>query len=85
MAKNVREIVVGWLMEHKYDGLFAGNEDCACEISDLMPCDGDMYWVCGCEPGYKLPCDGECDQAGYEHFHIGAKDARAERSESDGL
>ena len=52
---NVREIVKQHLVEHGYDGLF--NEECGCELTDLMPC--DELSVAKCEPGYKRCADPE--------------------------
>ena len=63
MNPTVKEIVLKYLQENGYDGLFT--EDCGCELSDLMPCSYDCLEYC--EAGYKQPCDcGEgCD------WHIG--------------
>ena len=49
---DVREIVKIWLKNNGYDGLFDEFE-CACEISDLMPCDEPHP---DCKPGYKVIC-----------------------------
>jgi len=48
---TVKEIVAEWLKCHGFDGLFSEGGECACELSDLMPCDSE-----GCEKcvaGYK--------------------------------
>ena len=50
---NIREIVSEWLKEHGYDGLYSQDE-CACALSDLMPC-GEVFPE-DCEPGYKVDC-----------------------------
>ena len=62
---NVREIVKQYLVECDYDGLF--NEECGCELTDLMPCD-DMA-IPECEPGYKYRADPD---TGWD-FVIGPK------------
>lgn len=62
MAENVKEIMERWLRVRDYDGLFNGDADCACLVSDLRPCDGD---ISACVPGYKAPCD-----CGEHNFHI---------------
>jgi len=51
---TLAEIIEKWLLENKYDGLFNAEDECACEIGDLMPCIGPQI---DCEPGYKGPCD----------------------------
>lgn len=65
---DVKEIVERYLVGNKFDGLWSYNNECACLIGDLMPC--DEYNTEDCEPGYKKPCDGQsydcpCD------FHVG--------------
>ena len=75
MMPEVRDIVEEYLTKHVMDGLYSSLSGCACEKSDLMPCDRDSS---GCQPGYKVPCpkDGECecdyDSAG-ESWHIQAE------------
>ena len=51
---DVRQIVIKYLKENGFDGLYA--EGCGCEISDLMPCDMPCE---DCKPGYKSSCDPE--------------------------
>jgi hypothetical protein len=63
---NVSEIISGYLKANGYDGLMSEN-DCACELSDLMPCGEDCST---CEPGYKIPCPESC---GEHDFHITTK------------
>ena len=49
---TVRVIVASWLEVHGFDGLF--NEDeCACDLSELMPCGSNPD---GCTAGYKAAC-----------------------------
>lgn len=62
---NVKKIVKEYLEKNGYDGLYSV-DDCACEVSDLMPCE-EMGW--DCTAGYKFPCD-----CGEHDFHIGEKD-----------
>jgi len=46
---NVNEIIESWLKKRGYDGLCYPEEECGCQIGDLMPCDS----YCGeCQPGY---------------------------------
>ena len=51
---TVREIVEKYLKENKFDGLFNGEGQCACELSDLIPCGNDDIMTCQC--GYKHYC-----------------------------
>ncbi len=46
---NVKGIVVAYLKENGFDGLFVCSE-CACLLDDLVPCCGSMA---DCQPGYK--------------------------------
>jgi hypothetical protein len=50
---NVREILVGWLKEHGYDGIFSPDGGCSCSVDDMPLCDLAMD---GCRPGYKVKC-----------------------------
>jgi len=57
---TVKQIIEKWLKANNYTGLF--NEDCGCELDDLMPCAG---WDSGldlCRAGYKHLCDGGCEE-----------------------
>lgn len=56
---NVQEIVIQYLRQNGFDGLYYPGE-CGCEINDLAPC-GEMTGQC--EPGVKKSCTcGEgCD------------------------
>jgi hypothetical protein len=46
---NAIEILESWLKERGYDGLCYPEEECGCQIGDLMPCSS----YCGhCQPGY---------------------------------
>ena len=49
--KYVEDIVLEWLKENGYDGLYNPGK-CACEISDLFPCGGQDCYL-ECMPGYK--------------------------------
>ena len=64
---KVKEIVKQWLTEKGYEGLC--DEDCGCEIKDLMPCDAPRI---DCIAGYKVPCPGEedCEAGGGCPWHI---------------
>jgi len=50
-ANNVRGIVLVWLQQHEYDGLYCGA--CGCENDDLMPC--GQGCALHCQPGYRTP------------------------------
>ncbi len=59
---TAEKILVGWLKNNHYDGLFNDDLDCACERTYLAPCEGIQR---GCRPGYKTTC--EC---GDHDWHI---------------
>ena len=65
---NIRQIVERWLRSNKYDGL--GDDECGCEVDDLMPCDNPNIFTCA--PGYKVPCPGpeDCPADGDCPWHI---------------
>ncbi len=55
---SVRDIIAEWLKAHGYGGLT--NDECGCDISDLMPCDEDCSY---CAPAYRHPCQSsDCDE-----------------------
>ena len=57
---TVKTIVIKYLADGCFDGLYNENVGCACKVDDLMPCSdvGD-----GCCPGVliDMPTDGEHD------------------------
>ncbi|HDY90020.1 MAG TPA: hypothetical protein ENH82_18105 [bacterium] len=64
---NIREIVTEWLKNNGYDGLV--NDDCGCNVSDLMLCDEPSI---NCEAGHQRYCNGckiECEDR--EEYEIG--------------
>ena len=63
---TVKEIVIEYLNEHGYDGLFCEGQ-CSCRKDDLIACDGNFS---ECEPGYEVPCDGNCEFGGKCEYHI---------------
>ncbi len=71
MGLTVAEIVVMYLKENGYEGLYNIDADCGCELGDLMPC---CEAADDCHAGYKGPCN-----CGDHDFHIG--DSRPGRSE----
>lgn len=69
---DVKDIIIKFLEENGYDGLFNSDGECACEISDLIPC----CEACDqCEPGYKWPSNEEYD------FRIGREKYSGEDNE----
>lgn len=66
---NCKQIVLQYLKDNNYDGLFNLDGECACDLNDLMPC-GDCS--VDCMAGYKTPC--EC---GDHDWHIGEQKAEA--------
>jgi len=68
---NVKDMVVAYLKEHGYDGLFNDAGECACKLDDPMPC-GDGF--AECEAGYLNACTPEtCALDGDCAWHIGSK------------
>lgn len=67
---DIRDICIKYLEKNGYDGLCSG--DCACLISDLMPCGEPNV---NCDPGYKIPCPGpeSCPNDGDCPWHITTK------------
>lgn len=61
---TTKEMVSSFLTDNGYDGLVSDVGECACLLSDLMPCGEPEP---DCEAGYRWPCD--CGE-GCE-FHIG--------------
>jgi len=45
---NVKHIILEWLIEHEYDGLYT--KDCGCALNDLIPCEESCI---NCKAGYK--------------------------------
>jgi len=68
---TVKEIIENYLVCHGFTGLVAERRECACEITDLAPCDNEFPG--DCEPGYKVSCTEDCDhEPGYEpgNWHV---------------
>ena len=55
---NVKEIVVKYLKENGYEGLFEPGE-CACLVDDLMPCEASSLLYC--LPGILYPAEPESE------------------------
>ena len=74
MAKfiDVNWILCHWLKSNGYDGLSNGEIGCACDLDDLIPCEGAQP---SCEAGYKVPCDCSDPESGWEEHdcHIVSK------------
>lgn len=69
----VKEMVHKWLDERHYDGLFNVDGDCACGLTELIPCEQDCS---ECQSGYKYPCPDDC---GDHEFHISAEKPKKRR------
>ena len=70
--KTVFEIVKGYLIENKYDGLYNDlcGDECGCGIDDLMPCDYDC--ISKCTPAYKHECEKcEVEECEYRDDNFG--------------
>lgn len=86
---TVRQIVVEWLKEHGYDGLY--NYECGCSIDNLMLCNEVDVRVC--QAGYRVFCvkcwrlnTSDCPQEGWpcEHCIMPNRPGDATGKESDG-
>ena len=78
---DVKGIIEGHLRINGYDGLFNEGE-CACELSDLMPCCAGIESIRDCHPGYKSPCDGNCEYGYGCSWHIGRDKPAPVKSEA---
>jgi hypothetical protein len=69
VTPTVAAMVGSYLLKHGYDGLLEDHNECACDLSDLMPC--DEADVGSCQAGWKIPCDPErCGLDGDCDWHI---------------
>jgi len=65
---NAKEILKAWLTERGYDGLWNSEQECACLLGDLAPCESDPG---NCEPGYKVTCvHPRCDFCRESGWHM---------------
>ena len=64
---SIKAIVEEYIRIHKFDGLWNGDIECACEASRLFPCDEPDHEHC--KVGYKIDCD-----CGEHDWHIGKKE-----------
>ena len=62
---DVKQVILDYLADNGFDGLFSPDYDCACDPSDLAPCEFNCL---SCQPGYRVPCD-----CGDHDFHIQAE------------
>ena len=69
--KNCLKIIKEYLKANGFDGLQSYDEDCGCELSDLIPCDNDFSM---CIPGYKVipPENLDCE---FDFFICDNKDS----------
>ena len=51
---KARDLLSKSLGDQGFDGLFNGDGECGCEISDLAPC--ECLNLDECEPGHRTPC-----------------------------
>jgi len=58
---TVRDIIEKYLKENKYDGLFNSDNECSCNLSDLIPCGCNDDFM-ECEPG----CFQDCKECQYK-------------------
>lgn len=63
---DLQKIVEQWLKANGYDGLYHFNDECACILKDLMPCNEPGI---DCTAGYKCTCQA----TDYFRFMIGRK------------
>ena len=64
MKPNIAQMVATWLLQNSYDCLVNHEEGCACERTDLFPCEEPLPT---CHPGYRIHCVGmECTNCGAE-------------------
>ena len=57
--KTAKEILIEWLNQNGYDGLYG--DECGCFIDDLIPC-GDAFM--NCRAGVKIKAYGTIDSCG---------------------
>lgn len=56
---DTKDIIIKYLNENGFDGLFNFDAPCGCLATDLAPC-GNLS--SDCKPGYKIICKPEdCD------------------------
>jgi len=71
---TVVEMVLKYLEENGYDGIYCSDVPCGCEKSNLNVCESSMAT---CRAGYKVNYKAEdkcgCDGEGEDHWHIGPK------------
>lgn len=59
---NVVKMVTSYLLANGYDGLVSPNSDCACLVSDLVPCGGECSDCCA---GHRVAIQpGTCEEHG---------------------
>jgi len=54
---TAKEIIIKYLTDNGYDGLYNNDDDCGCGIDDLLPCGASPD---DCKPAYKCKCDLHC-------------------------
>ena len=69
---TVREVLVQYMKEHGYDGLYHSEGECACLMD--FPCEVWSGIPLDCELGYKVECDQSCEETPTELNFCVAKD-----------
>ena len=80
---TVREIVVGYLRVHGFDGLCSSEEECSCTLDDLMPCGGELCE--DCLPAYKIPADPKTTDSGFDYVLSIKKGGNHENTKAGGI
>jgi len=70
---DVKDIVLEYLKENGYDGLYNSDEECGCMADDLFLCEG---CPAACLPGYDQGPRNGCD-----FFYIGPEKASKEEED----
>jgi len=66
---TVKDVVIGYLKEHKFDGLCNPEMQCGCGLDDFGPCDG-AWGGMECQPAKKKIAIKE-DTDDWSDFEIG--------------
>lgn len=72
---SVKDLIIHALKDLGYDGLFNADEECACAVEELCPCEGFQEDCCA---GIKARCNCNDDEDGegldpLHDYHINIK------------